>query len=151
MTNAQRVKLVRSRARVRKWEFRQRHLAHGAWHRLHLALAAAQHAYAIDDATFDMLVAEGFARDDRGSGLEPPKRIVWITSERAAALTSWLGSSYVSMRRSSDVGARAISFRNPLSHSGWIVTHAVSTQIRFGRSPVSENAPGNAMRLPHSI
>lgn len=88
MTNAQRVKQVRSRARIRKWEFRQRHLAHGAWHRLHLALAAAREAYAIDDATFDTLVADGFACDDRGSGLEPPKRIVWITAERAAALSA---------------------------------------------------------------
>lgn len=88
MTNAQRVKQVRSRARIRKWEFRQRHLAHGAWHRLHLALAAAREAYVIDDASFDLLVAEGFDSDDRGMGLEPPKRIVWVTAERAATLTS---------------------------------------------------------------
>ena len=86
MTRARRVQQIRARARVRRWEFRQRHLARGAWQRFRIALATACDAYAIDDATVEELAAEGFARDDRGSGLEPPRRIVWITPERAARL-----------------------------------------------------------------
>lgn len=87
MTIAERVKAVRARARVRRWEYRQRNLAHGAWARFGAALAHAREAYAIDDATATELIAEGFNVDDRGGGLEPPRTIVWITTERASHLT----------------------------------------------------------------
>jgi hypothetical protein len=80
------VKAVRARARVRRWEYRQRNLAHGAWDRFRGALAHAREAYAIDDATAVALLAEGFAADDRGRGLEPQRILVWITAERAATL-----------------------------------------------------------------
>lgn len=86
MTNARRVQQVRARARIRRWEYRQRHLARGAWSRFRLALAMAREAYAIDAAAVPVLVAEGFATDDRGAGLQPPRAIVWVTAERAAAL-----------------------------------------------------------------
>jgi len=86
MTLAERVKQVRARARIRQWEYRQRNLAHGAWGRFRTALAHAREAYAIDDATADALLAEGFTDDDRGRGLEPPRTLVWITAERAARL-----------------------------------------------------------------
>lgn len=87
MTIAERVKAVRARARVRRWEYRQRNLAHGAWARFRAALAHAREAYAIDDAIAAALIAEGFSTDDRGRGLEPPRTIVWITAERAGRLT----------------------------------------------------------------
>ena len=87
MTIAERVKAVRARARIRRWEYRQRNLAHGAWARFRGALAHAREAYAIDDATVAALIAEGFVIDDRGRGLEPPRTIVWITAERAGRLT----------------------------------------------------------------
>ena len=86
MTLAERVKVVRARARIRRWEYRQRNLAHGAWARFRTALAHAREAYAIDDATAAALLAEGSAADERGRGLEPPRTIVWITAERAAVL-----------------------------------------------------------------
>jgi hypothetical protein len=86
MTLAERVKAIRARARVRRWEYRQRNLAHGAWDRFRAALAHAREAYAIDEATAAALIAEGFATDDRGRGLEPPRTLVWITAERAARL-----------------------------------------------------------------
>jgi len=86
MTIAERVKAVRARALIRRWEYRQRNLAHGAWGRFRAALTHARDAYAIDDATAAALLAEGFAADDRGRGLEPPRTLVWITEERAARL-----------------------------------------------------------------
>jgi hypothetical protein len=86
MTIAERVKAVRARARVRRWEYRQRNLAHGAWNRFRTALAHAREAYALDDATTAELLAEGCAADDRGRGLEPPRTLIWITAERAARL-----------------------------------------------------------------
>jgi hypothetical protein len=86
MTIAERVKAVRARALVRRWEYRQRNLARGAWGRFRAALAHARDAYAIDEATAAALLGEGFAADDRGRGLEPPRFIVWITEERAIRL-----------------------------------------------------------------
>ncbi|HWO19683.1 MAG TPA: hypothetical protein VNO30_12940 [Kofleriaceae bacterium] len=86
MTIAERVKAVRARARIRRWEYRQRNLAHGAWDRFRAALAHAREAYAIDEATAAALLAEGFHADDRGRGLEPPRTLIWITEERAARL-----------------------------------------------------------------
>ena len=86
MTIADRVKAVRARALVRRWEYRQRNLAHGAWGRFRAALAHAREAYAIDEATAAALLAEGWQGDDRGGGLEPPRVLVWISEERAAAL-----------------------------------------------------------------
>ena len=86
MTLAEHVKIVRARARIRRWEYRQRNLAHGAWARFRAALAHAREAYAIDEAVAVSLRAEGFADDERGHGLEPPRTIVWITAERAAKL-----------------------------------------------------------------
>jgi hypothetical protein len=86
MTIAERVKAVRARALIRRWEYRQRNLAHGAWDRFRTALSRARCAYAIDEATAAVLLAEGFASDDRGRGLEPPRTLVWITEDRAAHL-----------------------------------------------------------------
>jgi hypothetical protein len=86
MTIAARVKAVRTRARVRRWEYRQRNLAHGAWDRFRAALAHAQAAYAIDDETAQALIAEGYIVDQRGRGLEPPRTLVWVTSARVARL-----------------------------------------------------------------
>jgi hypothetical protein len=84
MTIAERVKAVRARALVRRWEYRQRNLGHGAWARFRTALAHAREAYAIDDATAAASLSEGFHGDERGRGLEPPRTLIWITAERAA-------------------------------------------------------------------
>lgn len=86
MTRAQRIKQVHARARIRRWEFRQRRLARGAWDRFRTALAMADTILAIDPETFHVLVGEGGRTDPRGEMLEPARRIVWITSERAARL-----------------------------------------------------------------
>ena len=85
MTIAERVKAVRARARIRRWEYRQRNLAHGAWARFRAALAHAREAYAIDDATVAALIAEGFIVDDRGRGLEPPRHIVDLRQQSGRA------------------------------------------------------------------
>ncbi len=104
MTIAQLVKVVRARARVRRWEYRQRNLAHGSWSRFREALAHAQEAYGIDDSTAEVLVAEGFLPDDRGRGLEPPRTLVWISAERAALLANarriplHLGAEFLAVR-----------------------------------------------------
>jgi hypothetical protein len=107
MTIAERVKAVRARARVRRWEYRQRNLAHGAWDRFRTALAHAREAYAIDEATAEALLAEGCLADDRGRGLEPPRTLVWIPAERAASLA---GARPLALRLNADLlGARCLA------------------------------------------
>ena len=86
MTHARRVQAIRSRARIRRWEYRQRNLSHGAWAKFREALALASDAYAIDATTSARLVDEGFTIDPRGQSLEPARRIIWITPGRAAEL-----------------------------------------------------------------
>lgn len=83
MTPADRVKQIRSRARIRNWEFRQRHLARGAWARFRFALAEARAAYAIDESDLATVLDEGFRTDDRGMGLLPQKQLVWVSAQRA--------------------------------------------------------------------
>ncbi|MEO8704864.1 MAG: hypothetical protein ABI867_32730 [Kofleriaceae bacterium] len=84
MTPSRRIQAIRSRCTIRRWEYRQRGLARGAWGRFREALALAAEAYAIDEATMATLVAEGFEPDDRGMTLEPPRQIIWVTRERIA-------------------------------------------------------------------
>jgi hypothetical protein len=104
VTADERIKAIRARRRIRRWEYRQRNLAHGAWGRFRIALALAREAYAIDDATADVLVADGFATDDHGTRLEPPRRIIWVTAERAATL----GSRPLAMRLDADMLAARV-------------------------------------------
>ena len=100
MTIADRVKAIRARARVRRWEYRQRNLAHGAWDRFRTALSHAREAYALDDATVAALLAEGFVIDARGRGLEPPRTLIWITAERASRLE---GARPIALRLDSEL------------------------------------------------
>jgi hypothetical protein len=86
MTHAQRIREIRARVRIRRWEYRQRNLAHGAWLRLRTALAHAEHAFRISDELYAEFVASGGRIDDRGAGQEPPRHIVWISPAQASAL-----------------------------------------------------------------
>ena len=98
-TIAERVKAVRARARVRRWEYRQRNLAHGAWDRFRAALAHAREAYAIDDATAAELLAEGCPADDRG------QRSGWTPSSSRHAAWRWCRSRSSSFSVTSANGA----------------------------------------------
>jgi hypothetical protein len=86
MTHAQRIREIRARGRIRRWEYRQRNLAHGAWLRFRTALALAERAFRISPELHAALAADGAKIDDRGAGLEPPRRIVWISRAQAAEL-----------------------------------------------------------------
>lgn len=86
MTHAQRIREIRARGRIRRWEYRQRNLAHGAWLRFRTALAQAERAFRISHDLYTALAADGANIDGRGAGLEPPRHIVWISRAQAAAL-----------------------------------------------------------------
>jgi hypothetical protein len=83
-----RVKEVRARARIQRWQYRQRNLAAGAWGHFREALAQAEHAFAIDEVTARALLDEGVIPDARGALLEPPRTLLWISPERAERLVA---------------------------------------------------------------
>jgi hypothetical protein len=85
---SQRVAAVISRARVRRWEYRQRNLAHGAWYRFRRALAFAELGFAVSEEDAQALLAGGAPRDRGGSDLEPPRTVLWIRRNQIASLTN---------------------------------------------------------------
>jgi hypothetical protein len=76
----------RARQIVRAWEFRQLRGSKGTWYRLRLLLAKSREAYAIDDETFAELAREGLRSSPVGDELEPPRRYVVVSSDRARRL-----------------------------------------------------------------
>ncbi len=75
-----RARSVRARASVRRWEYRQRRHAKGVWVRLTRFLADASHAWAIDEAIANQLMAEGCQVEPVGLELEPVKTLIVIPS-----------------------------------------------------------------------
>ena len=86
-TLAQRAESMRSRLRVRAWEFRQQRGSKGTWYRLRRMLARARDAYAVSDETMTTLHAEGFAPEPVGAELEPARRYVFVPPERIEAIS----------------------------------------------------------------
>jgi len=81
-----RAREVRSRALIRKWEYRQRHHAKGTWGRLRRVLAEAAAAWSVPEKEIQRLQAEGYPTEPVGAELEPPKEILWIPQEIAEKL-----------------------------------------------------------------
>ena len=75
-----RARSVRARAAVRQWEYRQRRHAKGVWVRLARLLADASHAWEIDEAIANQLIAEGCQVEPVGLELEPVKTLIVIPS-----------------------------------------------------------------------
>jgi hypothetical protein len=83
-----RVAKIRQRLNVRRWEYRQRHYAHGVWYRLRRLLADAEEAYVIDSNDADALLTRGFASASVGRELVPARTLVFAPREAILALPS---------------------------------------------------------------
>jgi hypothetical protein len=83
-----RAQAVRTRAAIRRWQYRQRDLADGVWFRLRRVLAGARAAYVISDDDARILAAEGYVTDPSGRGIVPEKQIFFVEASRLAALPS---------------------------------------------------------------
>ena len=83
---AYRVKQVRARARVRRWAYRQRNTAHGAWFRFRRALGFADPAYAISEEDAARLIRDGAPIDVGGRDLEPPRTLLWIRPDQLSSV-----------------------------------------------------------------
>jgi hypothetical protein len=82
----QRARRARSRATVRRWEYRQRNLTKGVWYRLRRILAEAREAFVIPDSEATALVAEGYREEPVGTEFEPPKRILFVPEDRLSRI-----------------------------------------------------------------
>lgn len=85
---AARLRAMRSRAAIRRWEGRQRDHARGSWDRLARCLALMRSAWAISDEDAAKLLAGGRAPDPAGLAFEPPRRLFVVTEAELAKLTS---------------------------------------------------------------
>jgi hypothetical protein len=83
-----RVREIRSRAAVRRWETRQLDHAAGAWFRMQRLLAYARTAWAISDSDAEGLISAGHPLEPAGLELEPPRRIFVVDEAQLAGLTS---------------------------------------------------------------
>ncbi|MDY0060241.1 MAG: hypothetical protein RBU45_10555 [Myxococcota bacterium] len=77
-----RARRIRGLTAVRRWEYRQRDLAQGAWYRLRRLLTFAAEVWALEPAEADRLLAEGFVADPVGQAFEPPRVLLVIPRER---------------------------------------------------------------------
>jgi hypothetical protein len=87
-TRARRARDVKSRASVRRWEYRQRNLSKGTWIRLARTLADAREAWLLSEADALRLEADGFVHEPVGEQLEPAKRILFVPEAHLAELES---------------------------------------------------------------
>jgi hypothetical protein len=101
-----RARTVRARAVVRQWEYRQRRHAKGVWDRLTRVLADASHAWEIDEALANRLIAEGFQVEPIGLEIEPPKTLIMVPSSHpdpsgvgARPVPVSLGAEFLAARR----------------------------------------------------
>ena len=81
-----RARAVRSRAAVRVWHYRQRHLASGVWFRLRRVLSDANAAYVISEVDAARLIAGGCRPEPCGLELAPEKTILFISESQLSTL-----------------------------------------------------------------
>ena len=74
----QRLREMRARIAIRKWEMRQANLAGGVWGRLERLLADTRRALVISSEEVARLRAAGFESHPVGRELEPPKELFVI-------------------------------------------------------------------------
>jgi hypothetical protein len=95
-----RLKKLKSRVRVLRWELRQRAHAKGAWYRVGRVLAGAEAVYAIPQDVAAALEADGATPDPVGFELEPPLRLYWLD---VGAIEQITGRRQLPVRLSSEL------------------------------------------------
>ena len=77
---------VRTRAAVRHWRYRQRHLTAGVWFRLRRVLSDARVAYVISEDDARRLVMKGYTPEACGLRMAPEKTILFVDEHSLANL-----------------------------------------------------------------
>ena len=81
-----RVREIRGREAIRRWEYRQRRHSKGVWFRLRRLLAEAETAIAITDDELARLRATGIEPQAVGAELMPPKQILLLDAGMARSV-----------------------------------------------------------------
>ncbi len=106
MTEAQakHIREVRARAKIRTWQYRQRHHAHGVWYRWRRLLTDARAAYVISENDARRLIDAGLVPEPVGLELNPPKTVLFASEalilglEQARPLPVTLGAELLTAR-----------------------------------------------------
>ncbi len=85
---AARLRAMRSRVAVRRWEGRQRDHARGSWDQLTRCRALMRSAWVINDEDATVLLASGRVPERAGLAFEPPRRLFVVTEAELATLPS---------------------------------------------------------------
>jgi hypothetical protein len=80
-----RLRQLRARVAIRKWEIRQLPHAGGVWFRFELLLARTRRALAITGEEEEILRAAGIDQHKVGAELEPPKTIFVLSEKQLPA------------------------------------------------------------------
>jgi hypothetical protein len=81
-----RARVVRERAQVLAWEFRQRRHSKGVWFRLRRALVDAESAWRLEPQDAERLREAGHVPLAVGLEFEPPKQIFFVSREELLQL-----------------------------------------------------------------
>ena len=84
----ERARLVRERALIRGWEYRQRHYSKGVWRRFQRVLVDAAQAWILEESEADWLEVGGHVPLPIGRELNRPLRVFWLTGDELAAMAA---------------------------------------------------------------
>lgn len=82
----ERVRALRARAAIQRWEIRQRGHAAGSWFALERLFALGRRAWILSAQDAEALVTAGYEPDPAGLALEQPRRIFIVRSDEIASL-----------------------------------------------------------------
>ena len=74
-----RLKKLKSRVLIHRWELRQRDYSKGSWFRLRRALSSADEAYSIPAPAAEELESQGLKQLPVGSEFDPPLKMYWVS------------------------------------------------------------------------
>ena len=96
----ERVRALRARAAIQRWEIRQRGHAAGSWFALERLFALSRRAWILSEQDAEALVAAGYEPDPAGLTLEQPRRIFVVRPDEIPSLA---GAREISLRSSAEL------------------------------------------------
>ena len=93
----ERVREIRARAAIQRWEIRQRGHAAGSWFALERLFALSRRAWILSAEDAEALVAAGYEPHPAGLALEQPRRIFIV---RPSDIPSLAGAREIALRSS---------------------------------------------------
>jgi hypothetical protein len=96
----ERVRALRARVAIQRWEIRQRGHAAGSWFALERLFALSRRAWILSAQDAETLVAAGYEPDPAGLAFEQPRRIFIVRPDEIRSLA---GAREISIRSSAEL------------------------------------------------